>query len=150
MCAHNRIMCKKCEIVLPSQEVRHRLTSQCEDLFAYILFFVKMHGYFSSFCIYQVVSISFTSVQTDIAEDKLDVYDGDNPSASLIINLSGNRNKPSRRPTYYTTQRYMFVQFQSGLNSPIVGFIANFSSILISNVHQCCIGLWELGTRIEW
>jgi trimeric autotransporter adhesin len=74
----------------------------------------------------KVVSISFQQIATENGYDYIRVYDGDNSSSNLIVELSGDN--PSRRTKYYSSQSNMFVKFTSDSSVFASGFSASYIS----------------------
>jgi hypothetical protein len=75
----------------------------------------------------QMVRLDFHELYTESCCDFLTIFDGDNPKAQIIRILSGVLSPPPQGIT--STQRYMFVRFDSDDSISFRGFSATFTSV---------------------
>jgi CUB domain len=74
------------------------------------------------------VRLNFNYIKTEECCDFVCIYDGNNSDASMMDKLSGDYLPPW--PSYTTTQRYLFVEFESDYAVQFAGFDATYQSTL--------------------
>ena len=72
----------------------------------------------------QVVQLYFDTFNTESCCDIVDIHDGDTTKSPLIIALSGSYNPPPG--DIASSQRNMFVRFQTDSTDTFGGFSATF------------------------